>query len=174
MNFHDAVSGNEQSLFNVLRMEAFTEGKSRMRDMQLNSLLMMWMCHHNGHFPLTQEKLTELYWGGYTLSDTGREWRWEGRVGIGERVPEVGQVQTELTHQHKPSFKNSARGGFSGPKQNEILLEPGRSVAFTQKSAKIDSVSRILPTTDLIVVRDVCWRRGRRMVFRYSCLYAKC
>lgn len=33
-------------------------------------------------------------------------------------------------------------------------------VAFTQKSAKIDSVGSILLTTDLIVVRDVCWGRG--------------
>lgn len=56
---------------------------------------------------LNQEKLTELYWGSVRA-----EWRWGGESGIGERVPEVGQVQIELTQQHKPSFENTARGGL--------------------------------------------------------------
>ena len=45
-------------------------------------------------------------------------------------------------------------------------------VAFTQKSAKIDSVGRILPTTDLIVVRDV--GEGEEDGVQIFMLYAKC
>lgn len=88
-------------------MEAFTEGKLEERygaEQFVNDVNVppQWT------FSLTQEKLTELYWGWCQ----GREWRWGRDSGIGEKVAEVGQVQTELTHQHKPSFKNSARGGL--------------------------------------------------------------